>query len=221
MCQKCQNSCNSYFFNFTCYIFLLRCQSTVFCLRQTIRFQKTWSLSSTSELDSWLTKFCKSVIVLKIFDFANHFSQKNIFEFFSHGMNWRLYKFRWPVDGRTPASVTYIWLLIGWTYEKLQSIFLFYWFQAHNSSRWPAWVLPTKSTSRCLFCQIEFFEKLICSIFHQLLCATLMKDIAVRLRVSYFHLFKIRRSVRCNLDERTPLEFNINQSEHKITTTCT
>ena len=71
----------SYFFKSTCFIFLSRCKSIGFYLWRTFRYSLSWSLVSTSELESRLAKGGKSAISLNVSWCSNSSSQKLQFWF--------------------------------------------------------------------------------------------------------------------------------------------
>ena len=56
VCYNMPRYSNSFLFNSTGCVFSSRFHSLTFYLRRTICFQLSWSLSLTSELDSWLTE---------------------------------------------------------------------------------------------------------------------------------------------------------------------
>ena len=110
---------NSFFWSPACFIFPSNRQLIAFQLRGTVRFWISKNLSSTSELESWLTKFGKGVLVLRYLGIPTCLSRKlHVWNFFQ-GLNWRWYIFKCLSNRITSNFVPYIGILISWTCENV------------------------------------------------------------------------------------------------------
>ena len=108
---------NSYFFSSMGSIFPSKCQSIVFYLKQTVLFWMGWILSSTSELESRVTKIGESAFSIEILWYSKSSlsetsdldsSIKVSFEGISEQL----------LNGTITDCVPYTGLFIGWTCEK-------------------------------------------------------------------------------------------------------
>ena len=74
--------------------FSVKISIEIFYLKRSFRFWISTTLSSTSEIESWLTKIDKVLLVLRYLDFLTCFSQQRHIWIFNQRLNWRRYVFK-------------------------------------------------------------------------------------------------------------------------------
>ena len=87
---------------FQSYLFLFSIKMSIVSflyLGRTIRFCIKKNMSSTSEVEFWLTEFGKVLLVLRYLDIPTCPSQKLLIWKFYQGLNWRSYIFKGLLDG--------------------------------------------------------------------------------------------------------------------------
>ena len=139
---------NSYFVSSACFVKVSI--DSFFHVRRNIYFSITWEICALRRIGILVGPKCQSCHCYReILIFQLNLFENFGFEF-SQILNWRCYIFRWLLDGTTSDFVPLIEVLIGWTCEKVQSIFLSVFILI--SLNLPAWLLPTGSPS-ISFCQ--------------------------------------------------------------------
>ena len=125
------------------------------------RFWLSKGLSSTSEMESWLTKIGKMLLVLSSLDIPTCPSTN-----FYQGLKWRWYIFKYLSIGIISDFVPYIGILINWTYGSVPLIFLFRRFS--DSKIFEAFGLNSSAeVSIEFFGNIGLFLNVICCMFAQ------------------------------------------------------
>ena len=94
------------FLSCTWFIFPSKCQAIAFIWGRLLVFWKSWNLSSTRELESWLRKSGKRLPVLRYLDVPTRPSRKlQRFEFFYHIWIESDIYYRWIPGGTVSACV--------------------------------------------------------------------------------------------------------------------
>ena len=128
-------------------------------MRRTIRFWVWKNLFSTSDLESWLTKIGKVLIVVRYFNIPTFPSRKLRIWRFYQGLSWRWYIFKFFSQGTINSFVPYIGTLIGCTCENVHLIPLFCWFLDSIIFEAVGLNSSTKVSIEMFFCQYRIFFK--------------------------------------------------------------